>query len=155
MRYMFLLNVKLAFRNIARYKLYSLINITGLTIGLLAFILTGLYVHYEYSWDKSHINYDRIYRIQRRHEQSFFAQPGNEISPHTRGITKRFLENGYPEFEKIAILSENPDMFLSSSLPRFFNVKEGIATEQSFLDIFTYSFTEGDPAALHRFTFHT
>jgi putative ABC transport system permease protein len=142
---MFFLTVKLAFRNIVRYKLYTLINLTGLTIGLLAFILTSLYVHYEYSWDKSNVNYDRIYRIQRRHEQSFFAQPGNEISPHTRGITKRFLADAYPEFEKIAILSENPDRFLSSSPHRLFNVKEGITTEQSFLDIFTYHFTEGDP----------
>jgi putative ABC transport system permease protein len=142
---MFLMNVKLAFRNIFRYKLYTLINITGLTIGLLAFILTSLYVDYEYSWDKSNKKYDRVYRVQRRHEQSFFTQPGNEISPHTRGITKKFLEDGYPEFEKIAILSENPDMFISASPLRLFNVKKGIATEQSFLDIFTYSFTEGDP----------
>jgi putative ABC transport system permease protein len=43
---MFLMNVKLAFRNIFRYKLYTLINITGLTIGMLAFILTSLYVHF-------------------------------------------------------------------------------------------------------------
>ena len=142
---MFFLTVKLAFRNIVRYKLYTLINLTGLTIGLFAFILTSLYVHYEYSWDKSHINYDRIYRLQRRHVQSSFAQPGNEISPHTRGITKKFLMDTYPEFENIAILSENPDRFLSTSPHRLFNVKEGIATEQSFLDIFTYNFTEGDP----------
>jgi putative ABC transport system permease protein len=141
---MFFLNVKLALRNIFRYKLYTLINVIGLTIGLLAFILTSLYVHYEYSWDKSNTKYDRIYRVQRRHEQSFFAQQGNEISPHTRGITKKFLEDGYPEFEKIAILSENPDMFLSASPLRLFHVKKGISTEQSFLDIFTYNFTEGD-----------
>jgi putative ABC transport system permease protein len=141
---MFFLNVKLALRNIFRYKLYTLINVIGLTIGLLAFILTSLYVHYEYSWDKSNTKYDRIYRVQRRHEQSFFAQQGNEISPHTRGITKKFLEDGYPEFEKIAILSENQDMFLSTSPLRQFHVKKGISTEQSFLDIFTYNFTEGD-----------
>jgi putative ABC transport system permease protein len=141
---MFLLNFKLALRNIVRYRLYTLINITGLTVGLLAFMLTSLYVQYEYSWDKHNQNYDRIYRVQRRHENTFFAQPGNEISPHTRGITKKFLEDKYPEFEKIAILSENSDMFLSSSPGKLFHFEHGIATEQSFLDIFTYDFTDGD-----------
>ena len=144
---MFFLNVKLALRNIIRYRLYTLINVTGLTIGLLAFILTSLYVHYEYNWDRSNKKYDRIYRVQRRHENTLFAQPGNEISPHTRGITKKFLQNGYPEFEKIAILRENQDMFLSSEPLRMFHVDDGICTEQSFLDIFTYRFTEGDPDA--------
>jgi putative ABC transport system permease protein len=141
---MFFLNIKLALRNIIRYKFYTLINITGLTIGLLAFILTSLYVQYEYSWDKNNENYDRIYRVQRRHENTFFAQPGNEISPHTRGITKKLLEDKYPEFEKIAILKENSDMFLSAVPGKLFHIEDGIATEQSFLDIFTYDFTEGD-----------
>jgi len=141
---MFFLNLKLAIRNIIRYKFYTFINIIGLSIGFLSFILTSLFLKYEHNWDTHNVKYDRIYRIQRRMENTIFAAPGNEISPHTRGITKKLLVDNYPEFEQIAILSEFQDMFLSSSPRQLFYEKYGIGTEQSFLDIFTFDFKEGN-----------
>lgn len=54
--------LKIAIRNILRYKSFSLINITGLTIGLVAFLGISLYIADEFSFDQYHENKSRIHR---------------------------------------------------------------------------------------------
>ena len=56
--------LKTAWRNLARYKAYSAINISGLAIGLAVCMLIVLYVGHESSYDQFHKNADRIYWIQ-------------------------------------------------------------------------------------------
>jgi putative ABC transport system permease protein len=53
-----------AWRNLARYKIYSAINITGLAIGLAVCMLIVLYVGHESNYDRFHKNADRIFRLQ-------------------------------------------------------------------------------------------
>ncbi|HRW30325.1 MAG TPA: ABC transporter permease, partial [Emcibacteraceae bacterium] len=53
-----------AWRNILRHKLFSIINIMGLAIGLAAVMLIALYVRYETSYDSFWKNADNIYRMQ-------------------------------------------------------------------------------------------
>ncbi len=55
--------LKLAFRNLSKNKVFSIINILGLTISLTACILIALYVTNELSYDRYNVNADRIYRI--------------------------------------------------------------------------------------------
>jgi putative ABC transport system permease protein len=57
---------KTAFRNLARNKVYSLINITGLSLGLACAMLIMLYVKDEVSFDRFHKNVNNIYRIARK-----------------------------------------------------------------------------------------
>lgn len=52
-----------AYRNLVRYKIYSVINITGLAIGIAFCLLTFLYVRNEWTYDTFHQNADRIYRV--------------------------------------------------------------------------------------------
>jgi putative ABC transport system permease protein len=59
---------KIALRNILKNKLYSLINIIGLAVGITAFLLILLFVRYERSFDTFYKNSDRIYRL--RYERS-------------------------------------------------------------------------------------
>jgi putative ABC transport system permease protein len=54
---------KIAFRNITRHKAYSLINISGLAIGMACSILILLWVQHELSYDRFHKNADHIFRI--------------------------------------------------------------------------------------------
>jgi putative ABC transport system permease protein len=63
---MFKNHFKTAFRNLARNKVYSLINIAGLCIGLACTILIMLYVKDEVSFDRFHKNVNSIYRIARK-----------------------------------------------------------------------------------------
>ncbi len=57
---------KTAFRNLARNKVYSFINIAGLSIGLACTMFIMLYVKDEVSFDKFHKNVNNIYRIARK-----------------------------------------------------------------------------------------
>ncbi len=55
--------IKIALRNLTRQKLYSLINISGLAIGLAVCMLIMLYVAHELSYDKFHANAKRIFAL--------------------------------------------------------------------------------------------
>ncbi|HTQ27278.1 MAG TPA: ABC transporter permease, partial [Puia sp.] len=57
---------KTAFRNLLRSKIYSFINVAGLSLGLACAMLIMLYVKDEVSYDRFHKNVNRIYRIDRQ-----------------------------------------------------------------------------------------
>ena len=54
---------KIAIRNLRRNKVYSFINISGLSIGLACAMLILLYVKDEVSFDRFHSNVNNIYRV--------------------------------------------------------------------------------------------
>ena len=55
--------LSIAIRRLLRQKVYSLINLTGLAIGMACCMLILLYVRDELSYDRFHTNADRIYRV--------------------------------------------------------------------------------------------
>jgi putative ABC transport system permease protein len=54
---------KMGWRNLWKSKLYSSLNILGLTFGMVCFLLIGLYVHDELTFDQQHSDANRIYRV--------------------------------------------------------------------------------------------
>ncbi len=134
--------LKLAFRNLAKNKVHSLINIIALAIGFTVFILIGLYLRYEYSWDKKNIHYDRIYRVQQKVDLS----TGTEFWTQSQAALAKHIRENYPEVENAVLLREAWGEFLSSSEVQTFFEDDGYYAEQSIFDIFSYEFVEGDPA---------
>src|ERR1041385_7676793 len=55
--------IKIAFRNLWRHRVFSFINIMGLTVGMTACLLIFLYVRFEMSYDTFHTKANRIYRV--------------------------------------------------------------------------------------------
>jgi putative ABC transport system permease protein len=55
--------ILIAFRNLRKQKMFSLINIFGLTTGLAAFLLIALYIFDELTYDRFHTRKDAIYRV--------------------------------------------------------------------------------------------
>ena len=55
--------LKIAFRNLARNKVYSFINIAGLAVGMAVAMLIGLWIYDELSFNTYHKNYDKIGRV--------------------------------------------------------------------------------------------
>lgn len=88
--------LKIAWRNLLRSKLFSVINIVGLASGLACFILIALYVMDELSYDRFFRNANRIYRIN-----TDIVFGGNKLHLATAsdplGAT---LKNDYPQVEE-------------------------------------------------------
>ena len=96
--------LKIAYRNLVRHKIYSLINISGLAIGIAFCILTFLFVHHEWTYDAFHENADRIYRVYAEYHGSnkkFYRIPTmptalrNELLQTVTGVDQavRLIEN--------------------------------------------------------------
>jgi putative ABC transport system permease protein len=54
---------KIAWRNMMKHKIFSFINVIGLTIGLTSFLLIALYIFDELTFDRFHANAGNIYRV--------------------------------------------------------------------------------------------
>jgi putative ABC transport system permease protein len=67
---------KTAFRNLARNKIYSFINIAGLSIGLACAMLIMLYVKDEVSFDQFHKNVNNIYRVVSKRKENKISVTG-------------------------------------------------------------------------------
>src|SRR4028119_1850705 len=88
--------LKVAFRNLIRHKGFSFINIAGLTLGLTACLLIGLFVHDEKQFDKFIPESDRIFRV-------YSVHTGEEGLTNNAGTPPMFattLQQEYPEVEK-------------------------------------------------------
>lgn len=58
--------IKIAFRNLLKYKTQSIISIIGLAIGFASFALSALWIRYEMTYDAFHKDADRIYRADNK-----------------------------------------------------------------------------------------
>lgn len=90
--------LKIAVRNLFKEKLYSSINLVGLSVGMAVAVLIMLYVREEWSFDQFHSKSDRIYRtwVKEHYEGELFF---NTSTPFILG---RELEANFPEVEAVA-----------------------------------------------------
>src|ERR1700748_2430809 len=91
--------LRIALRNLAKYKFISFINIFGLTIGLTCCLLILTYILHETSYDKYNRKADRIYRVTRS-----FNNKDGIVSLHLGAVAPPFgplLQNEFPDIEKI------------------------------------------------------
>jgi putative ABC transport system permease protein len=66
---------KIALRGFRRHKLFTFINIVGLSIGISAALVIYLIVHFDFTFDKFHKDSDRIYRVTT--DYSFAGEVGH------------------------------------------------------------------------------
>lgn len=86
--------IKLAIRNLIKYKSQSVISILGLAIGFTCFALATLWIRYEQTYDTFHDGADRIYLIR---EESNTNNSG--LSEVTSYPLARYLKATFPEVE--------------------------------------------------------
>jgi putative ABC transport system permease protein len=134
---------KIALRNINRNKVYSGINIFGLSLGVSCCLLLALYVLIEMSFDKHHERLDDLYRVT-SHFQSErgLDNLGTASPPIAFG-----LKNEIPEIEVAARMLNPPSV--SQNLIRYedniFYETEGFIADSTIFDVLTYEFLEGNP----------
>ena len=131
---------KISLRNLVRQKLYSIINIGGLAVGLTSFILIFVYVQHELSYDRFFDNSDRIYRIYQR--QVGNVAMGSDYFANTPSKLASVLREEYPMVEYATAL-ESHSALLSYKENRFLEL--GLWADQHFFNVFSYPFKYGNP----------
>lgn len=131
---------KIAFRNLARNKAFSFINILGLAIGMASAILILLWIQNEVSFDQFHKNKDRIYEAWNRAEFSGKLQCWNT----TPKVLARTMERDLPEVEQ-AVRVNWPSNYLFSVGEKRLTV-QGNIVDSNFLQVFSFPLLKGSPA---------
>ncbi len=88
--------IKIAWRNLIKNKGYSMINISGLAVGVSCFILIALYVKNEFSYDRFHSNADSIYRVW---QYENYGPKEDFLNTTTPVSMMNVLKSNYPEIE--------------------------------------------------------
>ena len=135
--------LKIAFRNLARYKFISFINIFGLTVGLTCCLLILTYILHETSYDKYNTKADRIYRVTR----SFNNKEGI-VSLHLGAVAPPIgplLQNDFPDIQAVTRLlpiGTTPMRYKE----KIFNEKDIIFADNNFFRLFDVSLLRGNPS---------
>jgi putative ABC transport system permease protein len=130
---------KIAIRNLTRKPGFSLINILGLSIGMTAALLIGLWVQNQLSIDRSYPNADRLYTLYNRDTVNGEIWVWNQTPKSLVPVLKK----DYPGVENAARYIHNT--FLTSVGDKHLNDPGGIA-DSDFLSMFGFPMLEGDPA---------
>ena len=130
--------LKTAFRNLGKNKLYSGINIIGLTAGLAACLLIGVFISHELSYDKFNSNADRIVRVTMEYSNAgtvnHTATTGTKVGPQ--------FKRTFPAVE------EYTRTFLSHGIVKYgdkiFDEQRILFADDPFFKIFSFKLIDGD-----------
>jgi len=133
--------LKIAFRNMKRHKGYSLINVTGLAVGLACCAVMMLWIQYEKGFDRFHDNRDSIYRlikVTRTNEKTTF----DARTPYPLG--EAILEKVPEVVNFVRYQGVFGHWEMTHGDKTFYNDNIGTA-DPSFFEMFTFPFIQGDP----------
>ena len=130
--------IKIALRNLTRHKGYSLINITGLAIGMACCILILLWVQDELRFDRFHKNADNICRVIQDIKFSDYSTTW----AITQGPLGPSLKEDFPEIVNFTRVTGR--RFRLNHGDQSFDEVLGMA-DGSIFEMFTFPLIEGDP----------
>ena len=92
--------LKIAFRNLIKYKTQSVISMLGLAVGFACFALSAYWIHYEMTYDAFHQDAGRMYAV--RVNNSFEKGKLTHRIPYPLG---QYLKSHYPEIEEYSVFN--------------------------------------------------
>ncbi|MCF2498589.1 ABC transporter permease [Dyadobacter chenhuakuii] len=141
--------LKIAWRNVLKSKLFSAINVFGLSVGMTCCMLLLLYIQSEISFDKQHEHIDDLYLLRSENVQSSGEKMDNPRGPAPYAQAMKM------EFSEVVQVTRLWQNFLEDKSlftvnqpgqgERSFYETKGIHADSTFFDVFTYEFVEGDP----------
>lgn len=133
---------KTAWRNMLKNKTFSAVNISGLAIGIAAFLLIINYLRFEYSFDDFHAKKDRIYRVP-----MMISETGGK--PQTFAFTYPALapamKKDFPEVEEIVRFRKRWGVVKHDD-KNFIENGNIFYVDPSVFNIFSFAFEKGNPA---------
>lgn len=131
--------LKVAWRNLVKNKVFSFINILGLTIGITICMMIFLFIMNEFSFDKFHKQGKNIYRVMRGYDVS------KARVPYLSGPYATALLNDFPGEIKKAV-RVMPSNGLVSFGNISFNEKKLYIADPDFFTLFSFPLVKGNPA---------
>ena len=134
-----------AIRNLLRHRIFSMLNVVGLALGMSCALFIFLLVRFELSYDTYHAHPDRIYRINS-------GGPNNPVedmdtgSPHALPI---FLRQEFPEIEQVGVAFKlNPEHSQVKAGEELTRVDELYFVDPGFLKMFHFKWKHGNPETM-------
>jgi len=136
--------LKIAIRNLLKYRFISFINLFGLTVGLTCCLLICTYIIHELSYDKYNSKADHVYRVTR----VFKGAETGAINLHLGTVAPPIgplLQNDFKEIKGMTRLLEN-DVTPFTYGEKKFNERNAFFADEHLFDVFDVKVVKGDPA---------
>ena len=131
---------KIAYRSFLKNKVYSLVNVVGLSIAMTVVLLISLYVKDDMSFDKFHLNGQHIYRLvsDTKDGDGKIRKSGN-----TGHIQGPIFKNEIPEIESYCRFKNGWNTLVKKGNDVF--IEDLIYADSSVFSMFTFEILAGDP----------
>jgi len=145
---MIISNIRFAFRQLNKHKVFTMVNVVGLALSMVACLLIFKYVSFEKSYDIYHEQAEDIFRIYRIADGE---DPDDGVASVFPGITP-LLKREIPEFKHVTRVIGSDKIFQSFAFTHFsqegeantFNIPKAFFADHDALDIFTLNWLEGE-----------
>ncbi|HET6255594.1 MAG TPA: ABC transporter permease [Puia sp.] len=134
--------LRIAVRNLAKYKFISFINLFGLTVGIACCLLILTYILHETSYDRYNRNAGRTWRVTRS-----FNNNDGIVSLHLGSVAPPFgplLRNDFPDIQKMTRIYEIGQVPFRYD-EKIFNESDPFFADTNFFDIFDVTLLKGNP----------
>jgi putative ABC transport system permease protein len=132
---------KIAFRNILKSKIFSAINLIGISVGMAASILILYFVLYETSFDKFHKNAERIYRVEVGTYRAGSLENQSALTPPAVG--KSLIDN-FNEVEAFTRIASNPGKTIIIANNKSYREEKTYLADPSLLKVFDFELIQGN-----------
>jgi putative ABC transport system permease protein len=132
--------IKITLRNLYKEKMYALINVSGLSLGIACCIILGLFLHSELTYDQHHLKHKRIFRVVTEASRDGILRR----SARTTEVLGPLMARDYPEIETYVRF-----LYLGNTLLRHeddaFYWENVCFADESVFEVFTHEYIYGDP----------
>src|SRR6185437_2453301 len=138
--------LKIAWRNLSRQKLYSLINISGLAMGLAVCMLIMLYVTHELSFDRFHANAKRIFLLKEH-----LKMGDQQIQMYTNYVTGPLIKQREQDVEAyLRTKKVFQDVIVEAPLQNNNKLSESkmFFADANFFKFFSFKLLSGNPSSV-------
>ncbi len=133
--------LKITFRTMGRNKLFTIINVAGLTIGLTCVVLLALWIQDEVNYDRFHEDIDRIYLTAAHVKKSHVEYTDPASVPGVGPL----LEDVFPEIEESSRFLYGPRTWVVRYGDKTFTEKRVYHGDPESLTLLTFPLTRGNP----------
>ncbi|HEU0111826.1 MAG TPA: ABC transporter permease [Flavisolibacter sp.] len=136
--------LKIAVRNLMKYKFISFINLFGLTVGLTCCLLILSYIINELSFDRYHPQADNIYRVER----TFLNPQTGNVNLQLSAVAPPagpLLQNDFKEIKQVTRLLQNSALAFRYEEKKF-NEQNSYFADEHLFDVFKVDVTKGNAA---------